>query len=140
MDHRLLLIGLISLSTTSPAEYVCPATPPIEAFLCTANEEYYTLQLIGEVSVLTAAPVVGTEGSIEEAKQRLKPVLAKAKNAVFFNTKAGDALNEFYVHWLTFIDDARPWPHEDLIAYQRRAHERYTTLQEKANHLRIVFE
>ena len=118
----------------------CPATPALDAFLCNANEEYHTLQLIGEITLLTGAPISGITETPEEAVQHIKPFLTKERNAVFFNTNAGDALNDFYLYWLTMIDDISPRSYEDLSSYQKRCDDRYTDLQERANRLRIVSE
>ncbi|CAK0770311.1 exported hypothetical protein [Gammaproteobacteria bacterium] len=118
----------------------CPTTLSLDTFLCKANEEYYNLQLIGEVEILTGAPAPDTEGFGEEAKKRIKPFLAKAKSTVFFNTRAGEALNDFYVYWITIINDSHPRTYEDLSVYQQRGAERYAKLQEKANQLRISLE
>ena len=118
----------------------CPVTPALEAFICNANEEYHHLKLIGEVEILTELAMPGMENLTDEARRHIKPFLNKAKNIVFFNTKAGEALNELYIYWITIIDDSQPHLQEDLGSYQKRSDERYTTLQEKANRLRIVAE
>ncbi len=132
-----LMFGWLGLCSGAPT---CPSSPSLDTFLCTANEEYRTLQLIGEISILTGAPVQDTKGSIDDAIQQIKPLLAKERTAVFFSTKAGDVLNEFYLYWVTIINDADPRTYEGLFDYQKRTDERYTTLQEKASHLRLAIE
>jgi len=77
---------------------------------------------------------------VGEEKQRIKPFLAKARNSVFFNSKAGDFLNDFYGYWVTVLEDMSPYSYEGLSAYQHRADERYFALQERANRLRISLE
>jgi|GEM_PF-3046986 len=133
-------IFLTGFSGVVSAIDFCPASAPLETFLCNANEDYHSLQFIGEVAILTNTSVPGTEAAIEEVRQHIKPFLVKAKNTVFFNTKAGEILNDFYIYWITLIDDSRPRPYEDLLLYQQRSDERYTVLQEKANRLRIAAE
>ncbi|CAK0750147.1 exported hypothetical protein [Gammaproteobacteria bacterium] len=134
------IICLASFSGVISAIDSCPTNSALETFLCNANEEYHSLQFIGEVAILTGTSVPGTEGAVEEARQHLKPFLTKAKNTVFFNSKAGESLNDFYIYWVTLVDDFRPRPYEDLAVYRQRSDERYTALQEKANRLRIAAE
>ncbi len=136
----LLVACLVLFSNAQAIVNACPITPPLETFLCNANEEYRSLQLIGEITILTGTSIPATNDAITEAVQNLKPFLSKGKNSVFFNTKAGDALNDFYIYWMTIINDSLPRSYEALPGYQQRMDERFTALQEKANRLRIATE
>lgn len=140
MKHLFFIIYLACFSEIASGAAPCPNTPSVDAFICVANEEYHHLQLVGEVEILIQAPAPNTEGIIEEARKNIKPFLSKAKNAVFFNSHAGESLNDFHVYWITCIEDFHPHPYENLADYQKRADERYITLQEKANRLKISLE
>lgn len=118
----------------------CSPTPSLESFLCQAHDEYHKLWLLGKVEILLNTSSSDLKEIIEEAKKRIKPFLTKAKNSVFFNTRAAEALDDFYVYWITCVDNVYPYTSEDLMAYQKRSSERYFILQEKANRLKIALE
>ena len=141
MIIKILFLIICCFSQIIFANTTCNnTTSSIEVLICKTSQEYQDLKLIGEVEILINASAPDTENVIDEARKRIKPVYSKAKNAVFFNNRAGDALNEFFVYWITIINDYHPYNYEDLSAYQQRMNQKYIILQEKANHLRITFE
>lgn len=137
----ILIIFIYNLTIISAWALPCPDTASaIELFICKANEAGQDLKLIGEVEILINATAPDIEKTLDDLKKRIKPFFSKAKNAVFFNNHAGEALNDFFVYWITMINDYHPRAYEDLPTYQRRFNEHYYHLQEKANYLRIAFD
>jgi len=134
------IVILLTLLISTPGLASCPTAPILEAFFCNTDEQYKDLVLLGEIEILLSTTVTKMQDSAEDTKKKIKPLLTKAKNAVFFNSRAGEALNEFYLYWMTIIDDARPYSGETLDTYQKRVTERAFVLQERANRLRILTE
>ena len=94
--------------------------------------------MIAETEIMIGHPIEGSSAVAPASKEGIVPAYNAAKRALFWDTKGTEVLSEYYLYWVTVIDDCLPHSYETVNDYRRRLDERTFVLQHDANRLRMA--